>query len=53
MKTAPKFGKRPSPSRIREADAIADAAATVRDWMSDKADAATVNRLAQSIARRA
>lgn len=53
MKPQPKFGKRPSPQRAREADAIADAAATVREWIGDKADAATVNRLAQSIARRA
>jgi len=53
MKTAPKFGKRQSPQRTREADAIADAAATVREWLGPKADAATVNRFAHAIARRA
>lgn len=53
MKPQPKFGKRQSPARTREADAIAEAAANVREWMGDKADAATVNRFAHAIARRA
>lgn len=52
MKAPPKFGKRPSPQRDREAADMEEARATVREWMGHT-DAATLNRLAAQIARRA
>lgn len=53
MKPQPKFGKRPSPQREREAADMADAIAVVREWAGPNLDAATLNRFASQIARRA
>ncbi len=52
MKPAPKFGKRPSPAKQREAADMADAIAIVRLWAGGTLPADTVNRLAAGIARR-
>lgn len=53
MKPQPKFGKRPSPQRDKLAADLAEAQATVREWMGPNADAATLNRFAAQLARRA
>lgn len=52
VKKQPKFGKRPNPQAAREAEALSAAIGTVREWLGERADAATVNRFAASIARR-
>ena len=53
MKPQPKFGKRPNPNRERETADMADALAVVREWTGETLDAATRNRIAAAIARRA
>lgn len=53
MFTPRKFGKRLSPATVAAKSAKAEAVATVRDWMGERAPADTVNRLAAQIARRA
>lgn len=53
MFTPRKFGKRLSPATLAQRSDMAQAACTVREWVGPKADAATVNRLAAQIARRA